>query len=287
MTNFLSTKIHLLLTQGSKCNQTKDSKKPLFEIRRRLNVKSYSGKYIWIIGASSGIGEALAKSLAKKGANLILSSRRREALEKVNNALENTHTVLPVDVTDIQSLYDAARTIKKLDSVIFLAAIYSPNAANTKSISYTSQMIQVNLTGVFNTVYTVLPFFQKQGFGQIALCASIAGYRGLPYSQPYAATKAGIINYAESLKIELEDKKIDVKVINPGFVKTPMTNKNKFSMPLMISAEQAATAITRGLISNRFEIHFPKRVTLIMKIISSLPSSLYFYLARLMKKIKK
>ena len=165
-----------------------------------------------------------------------------------------------------------------------MAAIYSPDAANTKDISYTSKMIQVNLIGAFNTVHTVLPIFQQQGFGQIALCASVAGYRGLPYSQPYSATKAGLINYAESLKLELEDQNIDVKLISPGFVKTPMTDKNDFPMPMIISVEEAAIAITRELSSNRFEIHFPKGAAYIMKIIVALPYTLYFYFARRMKK---
>ena len=245
---------------------------------------SFKDKHIWIIGASSGIGEALAKELSAQGAQLILSARSEEKLNNLNETMDNKHTVLTVDAGSPDSLLSTAQKIEKIDSVVFMAAIYAPHSNETKDISFIHEMIKVNLGGAFNTVNAVLPVFEKQGFGQIALCASVAGYRGLPYGQPYCATKAAIINYAESLKIELENKNIDIKVINPGFVKTPLTDKNDFPMPMMISAEDAAQSLAKGLKSNSFEIHFPKKFTFIMKIIDILPRFLYFPLSRIMKK---
>jgi len=244
---------------------------------------SYKGKHIWIIGASSGIGEALARNLAQKGAHIILSARSADKLNAINESLGGGHSVMPVDAGSADDLFVAAKKIQKLDSVIFMAALYAPHSKKTKDINFIHDMIAVNIGGAFNTVNAVLHIFEKQGFGQICLCGSVAGYRGLPYGQPYCATKAAVMNYAESLKIELEDQNIDVKVISPGFVKTPLTDKNEFPMPMMIEAEAAAQEISRALLSSKFEIHFPKRFTWIMKALKILPAFLYFPVARKMK----
>ena len=144
-------------------------------------------------------------------------------------------------------------------------------------------MINVNLSGAFNTVYAVTNIFEKQGYGHIALCGSVAGYRGLPNGQPYCATKAAIINYAESLKIEMEPKNIKVQLVNPGFVKSPLTDKNEFDMPMIMETADAAKSLAKGLFSDRFEINFPWAFTIIMKLIRSLPKALYFMLARQMR----
>ena len=245
---------------------------------------AHEGKHIWIIGASSGIGEALARELAAQGAHIILSARSGDKLNAINESLGGVHTVLPVDASDAQGLSKAAASFDTLDSVIFMAALYAPHSDKPKDIGFINDMITVNLGGAFNAVNAVLSIFEKQGHGQIALCGSVAGYRGLPYGQPYCATKAAIINYAESLKIELEDKNIDVKLINPGFVRTPLTDKNDFPMPMMIEADLAAKALAAGLIARGFEIHFPRRFTYIMKLIDVLPRWLYFPLSRMMKK---
>ena len=247
-------------------------------------MQTHKGKHIWIIGASSGIGQALAKDLAAQGARLILSARSEDRLQSLNNDLGAGHQILPLDVGSHKAVLAAAEQIEHLDSVIFMAAIYAPHSQQPKAITFMHKMLKVNIGGAFNVVNAVLPKFQQQGHGQIALCASVAGYRGLPYGQPYCATKAALINYAESLKIELEDKNIDIKVINPGFVRTPLTDKNDFPMPMIIEADKAAMAITAGLLERVFEIHFPKRFTFIMKLIDALPRFLYFPLARLMKK---
>lgn len=247
-------------------------------------MRPYEGKTVWIIGASSGIGEALATELAAQGAKLVLSARSIDKLDALNQRLGGAHRVIAADAGDPQSLVTAAQAIETLDSVIFMAALYTPHSNREKDIHFVNDMISVNLSGAFNTVNAVLPLYKQQTYGQIVLCASVAGYRGLPYGQPYCSTKAGMINYAESLKIELEDANIDVKVINPGFVKTPLTDKNDFTMPMMIPAEVAANIIAKEMLSKRFEIHFPKQFTYLMKLIDILPRWIYFPLARLMKK---
>jgi len=249
----------------------------------------YTGKHIWIIGASSGIGKALAEELAWQGATLALSARRGDILQdNIDNLQGEGHLAMPLDVSNIDALRDGVETIQerfpRLDSVVFLAAIYSPHDGKKKEIDFIHQMINVNIGGAFNVVDAILPLFQKQGRGQIALCGSVAGYRGLAYGQPYCATKAAIMNYAESLKVELEPENIDVKLISPGFVKTPLTDKNDFPMPMMIEADDAAKAIAKGLEDKSFEIHFPKKFTWIMKVLRILPAPLYFFVSRKMLK---
>ncbi|MFP4098774.1 MAG: SDR family NAD(P)-dependent oxidoreductase [Alphaproteobacteria bacterium] len=243
----------------------------------------HAGKHIWIIGASTGIGRALAIELSKQGATLALSARSKDKLEKLNEELGGLHEVVPIDASDHSALTQAAEEMKKIDSVIFLAALYAPHAEETKDIEFIHKMLKVNLGGAFNTVNAVRPVFEKQGYGQIVLCSSVAGYRGLPYGQPYCATKAGIISYAESLQVEMRRSNIDVKVINPGFVRTPLTDKNDFPMPMIIEPEQAAKEIAKGLNSGRFEIHFPRKFTYIMKFMSILPSFIYLRLMRFVK----
>lgn len=254
-----------------------------------MPIKDYKNAHIWIIGASSGIGEALAHTLAQKGAVVAVSARRADKLEHLVQSLDgDNHLAVPLDVSDHQSMQEGMQTIAnkfpKIDSVIFLPAIYSAHTKERKPIEFIHKMIRVNLGGAFETVDTVLPIFEKQGKGQLVLCGSVAGYRGLPNGQPYCATKAGIISYAESLRVELEDKNIDVKVINPGFVKTPLTDKNDFPMPMIITPEKAAQAISKGLQSNCFEISFPRVFVCIMKFLNMLPNKVFFLFSRGMKR---
>lgn len=247
-------------------------------------MKTHHNKNIWIIGCSSGIGYALATELAGQGANLILSARSGDKLEALNKELGGSHLILPLDAGDHEAVSKAAGQIPKLDSVIFLAAIYAPHSKEAKDINFMHDMLRVNIGGAFNVVNATLPIFEKQNDGQIVLCGSVAGYRGLPYGQPYCATKAAIISYSESLKIECEPKNIDVKLISPGFVKTPLTDKNDFPMPMIIEAHDAAKIIAQDLLTDKFEIHFPKRFTFIMKFLNILPNFLYFPIARQMRK---
>lgn len=241
---------------------------------------NFAEKNIWIIGASSGIGAALARELSKQGANLALSARREDELNSLNNKLGGSHHVYPLDVTDVKALQKAASDLSaiwpRIDSVIFLAAIYTPSQLEKLDIQDAHKTVNVNLNGAFNVVHSILPSMIAQKSGQIALCASVAGYRGLPNGQPYSATKAAVLNLAQSLRTEQAKNGLDIKVISPGFVKTPMTDKNDFDMPMVITPDQAAKAIAKGLQSKSFEIHFPKKFTFIMKIVRLLPAWLYF-----------
>lgn len=234
----------------------------------------FKNEVIWIVGASSGIGAALAEALDQEGAKLILSARTRPALEQLNNKLGSRHTVAELDCASPHSVAKVAHAIKehqgKIDRVIFMAAIYRPNNIDKLDMNFARQLVEINLLGAIYATYSVLPIMKEQDKGQIVLCGSVAGYTGLPGGQPYSATKAAIINFAESLYAEVEPH-IDVKVINPGFVRTRITDKNRFHMPARQEPEQAAQAIVKGLNKSAFQIHFPKRFTYMVRMLHLLP----------------
>jgi short-subunit dehydrogenase len=250
-------------------------------------VNIFKDKVYWIIGASCGIGEALAKSLASKGAKIAITARDQQNLERVKSLLEGQgHLVFQSDVTDYEKLSKTAKAISasmgKIDSMIFMAASYkNPDSIATANIEVVKKIIDINFMGAVNSVHSILPIFNDQKHGQIVLCASVDGFRGLPNGQPYCATKAAIINYAESLKIELEN--IDVKIICPGFVKTRLTDKNNFKMPFIISSEKAAEYIIKDINSKKFEIHFPKRFTYFVKLLRVIPNWLFFSISKHLK----
>lgn len=237
-------------------------------------------KKIWIIGASSGIGAALAAELSKRGAHLVLSARRQGELEALRTTLSASATVSALDVNDPKSLSEAAQSRGPFDSVIFLAAIYNPGLIEHIKLTDARRMIDINIMGALNTIDAVYPAMRQAKKGQIVLCGSVAGYCGLPNSQPYSLTKAAIMNLTQSLRVEAERYGIDVKLISPGFVRTPLTDQNHFDMPMMIEPQEAAIAIADGLTQKNFEIHFPKKFTRLVKFLSWLPYGLYFVIAR-------
>lgn len=257
-----------------------------------MNIKDYQDQIIWIIGASSGIGSALARELSGRGAILALSSRRKDELDNLKTSLGDQHRVFSLDITDAEKTLRTAQAIRatfgRIDRVIFLAAAYAPMKIDNIDLAMAKGIIDINLGGAFNIVHAVIPILQTQApkyqkyRGQIALCGSVAGYVGLPGGQPYSATKAGIINLAESLHAECKPL-IDVKLISPGFVRTPLTDKNNFDMPMIIEPEQAAKEIADGLVTRHFEIHFPKKFTILLKLLRLLPYTLSLYLTRNIK----
>lgn len=250
-------------------------------------MKHLNRKYIWIIGASSGIGAALAKELAKRGAIVAVSARTKEKLEAVAQEMKgDQHIVAELDVTNPSTLKTAKNkileTFPRIDSTIYLAAIYKEADKKEDFLDFIKKILAINIGGVFNTINVIISDYKKQGNGQLVLCGSVAGYRGLPNGQPYSATKAAIINLAESLKVELEPENVDVKLICPGFVKTDLTAQNDFEMPFIIEPEQAAIEIANGLTRKKFEIHFPKQLTYIMKLLKIVPYIIFFSLTKQM-----
>jgi short-subunit dehydrogenase len=248
-------------------------------------MKAFAGRTLWIVGASSGIGRALAVELAQRGANLILSGRDTAALASLSAELGGTPQILPLDVTQEGSLQAAyAQIPTPPDGLIYMAGTYTPCAIADLSAPLVDETLATNLAGAIAATSCVYADFTKRGYGLIALCGSVAGYMGLPNAQPYAASKAGLISFAQSLYSEARAHGLTIKLISPGFVRTRLTAKNSFTMPALLEPEQAAKIIADGLLSSAFEIHFPKRLSLALKLASLLPYSLYFALCRCLSK---
>ena len=242
-------------------------------------VREWKNRRVWLLGASSGIGAALARALLEKGARVALSARHHERLKEVATGYGQA-LLLPCDATDEASLTGAWNELLAawggVDVALYVAGDYLPMRAWDIDLTRARRMIEVNLTGAVVFSSCVLPQLLAQGSGQIGFVASVAGYRGLPKSLIYGPTKAALINFAEGLYLDLAPKGIGVRLINPGFVATPLTAGNDFAMPALLTPEEAAAATLEGLAGSAFEIHYPKRFTRVMKFLAHLPYWLYF-----------
>lgn len=242
---------------------------------------------IWITGASTGIGAKLALRYAHDGHTVYASARSTEQLSALNleaKALAGNIIPIPFDVTITESVQNAIKTLRdstnQLDLAILNAGYYQPIEFDQLSLEHFEKTYDVNLLGVVRCLIPMLDIFKNQGYGHLAFVSSVSGYRGLPRAAAYGSSKAALINMAESLKPECDANNIKLSLINPGFVKTPLTDLNEFEMPFLIEADVAADRIVKGLASKRFEVTFPRRFTYILKILRILPYSLYFIIAK-------
>jgi short-subunit dehydrogenase len=245
---------------------------------------------VWLVGASSGIGAALAQRLLQEGHRVALSARRGGALHEVvteaGPGYTNQAFVQPCDVTQPDSVKTAYRAVRQTmgtpDCVIANAGTYEPANGKCLDAPACKKIFDTNLYGASLVIATVLPDFLARGSGTLAGVASVAGYRGLPRAAAYCASKAGLIAFLESLRFDVAGKDLDVTVINPGFVKTPLTDKNDFAMPFLITAEKSAHYIYRGLRKRKKEIHYPPAFSWSMKLLRVLPRPLYEAIVRKM-----
>jgi short-subunit dehydrogenase len=241
------------------------------------------GRLVWLIGASSGIGAELAGQLLAAGYRVAASARRADRLGELaqaQRAASAAYGVFPVDVTDAQAVHSCVQAIEAgmgpIDIAIVNAGDYAPMPVAAFDIDLFRRLIEVNYLGAVNCLAALLPRLTARGNGQILLTASVAGYRGLPLAAPYSASKAAVINLAESLQPELRKLGVQLRIINPGFVDTPLTRKNRFPMPFLMTPAAAARRILEGLDSERFEIAFPRRFVWLMKLLRCLPYRVYF-----------
>lgn len=235
---------------------------------------------VWIVGASSGIGAALAKLLLDRGARVAISARNAEALARLAEGRRPERCrIQPLDITRPDQVASALGAINDawsgIDLAILLAGTHRPVRAWELAGSDYGELVRTNLLGTMNATAALMPQLLREG-GSIAIVSSVAGYGGLPTSLVYGATKAALINFAETLYLDLAPRGIGVFLVNPGFVRTPLTDRNAFRMPALIEADEAARRIVRGFAAGRFEIHFPGRFTYWMKFMKLLPYRLYF-----------
>jgi short-subunit dehydrogenase len=238
---------------------------------------------VWITGASSGIGRELALRVARTGARVAASARTATALEELAR-LDPLISAYPVDVTNTADMIATAKRIEAdigpIDLTIFNAGVWKPMGASRLSAEAGQQSMAVNYGGILNGLEAVLPAMIAREAGHVALVASVAGFAGLPKGAAYGPTKAAVINLAESLAPDLARKNVQVSLICPGFVDTPMTRVNTFPMPFMIPADEAANRIVQGLQARKFEITFPWQMALLMKLARRAPYPIYFWIAK-------
>lgn len=239
-------------------------------------MRDFRGKRYWLVGASEGLGLALAQKLSAAGAELVLSARNREALEKAAASLPGPATILPVDVSSSDSVRAAAAQLPDLDGMVFLAGVYWPMRAQDWNADQAEAMADINFTGCMRVVGAALPPMVARDRGHIVITGSLSGFRGLPGAIGYAAAKAGTMVLAESLYADLRKTGVTVQLANPGFIRTRLTAKNDFTMPFIMEPEAAAGIMFRHMQSGGFKISFPTLFSWLFRGGNFLPDWLYY-----------
>ncbi len=240
-------------------------------------------KTVWITGAGKGIGRSLALKMASEGWTVAASARTVADLETLvsESGCDRVHA-FPLDITDSEAnrlvLGEIEEKLGSLDLAVLNAGTHRPMSAADFDVETVRGLVETNLMGTVNGLGALLPLFRSRKQGRIAVVSSVAGYRGLPTSAAYGATKAALINMCEALKPELDREGVSLSLINPGFVETPLTDENEFPMPFLVTSEAAADSIYKGLIAEKFEIVFPWKFAIVMKLLRLLPNRLLFAL---------
>ena len=242
---------------------------------------SENQKKIWITGASSGIGKALAGKFALEGWKVAVSARRKEILEEMAEH-ENIFSY-PLDITNQDQVRDVFSKIVSdfgnIDLCVFSSGTYDPKLEQEINIKQNKFVMETNFFGVLYCIDSVEKYFKDKKEGHISIVSSVAAYRGLPNSSGYGPSKAALTNLTESLYFDFKKYNVRISLISPGFIKTPLTDKNEFSMPFIKSPEYAAKKIFNGITKSKaFEIHFPKSLTLLLKLLRILPYKIYLFL---------
>jgi len=235
----------------------------------------FEGKTYWIVGASEGLGRALAQGLSERGAHLVLSARNADRLAEICATLPNARAV-PFDVTDLEAVRRAVSEVGEVDGLVYNAGAYEPMRTGDWDTEAVLSMTDVNYTGALRVLGETVPGFVSAGRGDITLIGSLSGYRGLPAAVGYAASKAALVSLAETMRFDLADTGVTVRIVNPGFIKTRLTEKNNFKMPMLMSAEDAAERVIKAMSRRRFRTDFPAPFSWVIRLLDYLPDILIY-----------
>lgn len=238
-------------------------------------MSEFANKSYWLIGASEGMGRALARKLSAEGASLILSARSADRLNELAEALPRA-SVLPFDVTKMDEVRAAVAEVGSVDRVVYNAGAYDPMRATDWQTDAALAICDVNFLGVMRVMGEIVPGMVQAGRGDITLIGSLAGYRGLPAAIGYGASKAAVISLAETMRHDLRGTGVVVRVVNPGFIKTRLTEKNEFRMPMLMSPEEAAQKVLNAMAKQRFRTDFPAPFSWLIRALDYLPDLLVY-----------
>ncbi|MCV6594652.1 MAG: SDR family NAD(P)-dependent oxidoreductase [Silicimonas sp.] len=243
-------------------------------------MRDWTGKRYWIVGASAGLGREVAREISKRGAEVVLSARDGAALEVLADELPGRATVVPMDVADADSVAAAAGAVGAADGLVYLAGVYWPMPAGDFDGEKAAMMLDINLTGAARVLGHVLPEMVARDAGHIVFTGSLSGFRGLPRASGYGASKAGMMSLAETLYADLRGSGVDVQLVNPGFVKSRLTEKNDFAMPFIMEPEAAARLFVEHMEGRDFARNFPRGFAAVFRLSQFLPDWLYYRLFR-------
>jgi len=239
-------------------------------------VRRWAGKRYWLVGASEGLGRALAERMSRAGVELVLSARNAGRLEALADRLPGRASAVPVDVTDSASVRAARDEVGEIDGVVILSGVYWPMAAQDWHAERVEAMCDTNFTGTARVLGTVVPGFAARDSGHVVLVGSLSGFRGLAGATGYAASKAGVMAMAEALYADLRDTGVEVQLVNPGFVRTRLTDKNDFRMPFRMEPDAAAGVVFAHMSAGGFARSFPVPFAWLFRLGQVLPDWLYY-----------
>ncbi len=241
-------------------------------------MRNWTGQRWWIVGASEGLGRALALEMSNAGAELVLSARNMEKLAEVVASLPGKARAVAIDVSDAASVRAAAVEAGPVDGVVHMAAVYWPMKAQDWNADQVEAMCDINFTGAARVLGAIVPAMMKRGRGHIVLTGSLSGFRGLPGAIGYGASKAAVMHLAETMRADLQGTGVEVQLVNPGFIRTRLTDMNTFSMPFIMDADQAAKHYFAQMNRRTFSANFPTLFSLFFRGAQFLPDWLYYRL---------
>ncbi len=241
-------------------------------------MSDWAGKRYWLVGASEGLGAALAHKMSAAGVHLVLSARSEEKLNTLADSLPGRADVVTVDVSDADSVKAAAEAVGDIDGVVQIAGVYWPFGAKNWDADQAIAMADINFTGAMRLMGAIVPKFVERDAGHIVLTGSLSGFRGLPGAAAYTSSKAGVMTLAESLYADLHKTNVRVQLVNPGFVKTRLTDKNDFNMPFIMEPEDAAREYFEHMNTDAFKRSFPMVFSWVFRGSQFLPDWLYYRL---------